>query len=103
MTESLHLPDDSDRYAAEVFDAQRAEILAFFLVGICEDPLDRVRIMLSRQNASKYSNTFSLTSFANIDNTNIDESPRDLGVNICKKCFGVKDLGTATRTRGGST
>eukprot|EP00752_Nemacystus_decipiens_P006072 g5480.t1 len=42
MTESLHLPDDSDRYAAEVFDAQRAEILAFFLVGICEDPLDRV-------------------------------------------------------------
>lgn len=46
MTESLHLPDDSDRYAAEVFDAQRAEILAFFLVGICEDPLDRVRTML---------------------------------------------------------
>lgn len=42
MSESLHLPEDSDRYAAEVFDAQRAEILAFFLVGICEDPLDRV-------------------------------------------------------------
>eukprot|EP00904_Undaria_pinnatifida_P004685 jgi/Undpi1/14217/HiC_scaffold_9.g03866.m1 len=42
MSESLHLPDDSDRYAAEVFDAQRAEILAFFLVAICEDPADRV-------------------------------------------------------------
>lgn len=42
MSESLHLSDDSDRYAAEVFDAQRADILAFFLVGICEDPLDRV-------------------------------------------------------------
>lgn len=43
MTESLHLSEESDRYAAEVFDAQRAEILAFFLVGICEDPADRVR------------------------------------------------------------
>lgn len=42
MTESLHLPEDSDRYAAEMFDAQRAEILAFFLVAICEDPADRV-------------------------------------------------------------
>ena len=42
MSESLHLPDDSDRYAAEVFDAQRADILAFFLVAICEDPADRV-------------------------------------------------------------
>lgn len=42
MTESLHLTEDSDRYAAEVFDAQRAEILAFFLVGIYEDPADRV-------------------------------------------------------------
>lgn len=43
MSESHQLTDDSDRYAAEVFDAQRAEILAFFLVGICEDPADRVR------------------------------------------------------------
>lgn len=42
MTESLHLSEESDRYAAEVFDAQRAEILAFFLVGICDDPADRV-------------------------------------------------------------
>ena len=44
MSESHNLSDDSDRYAAEVFDAQRAEILAFFLVGVCEDPADRVRI-----------------------------------------------------------
>ncbi|CAM9470432.1 unnamed protein product, partial [Ectocarpus sp. 12 AP-2014] len=42
MTESLHLTDESDRYAAEVFDSQRAEILSFFLVGIYEDPADRV-------------------------------------------------------------
>lgn len=53
MSESLHLPDNSDRYAAEVFDAQRAEILAFFLVGICEDPLDRVRTETRKQKAKK--------------------------------------------------
>lgn len=47
MTESHFLSSESDRYAAEMFDAQRAEILAFFLVGVCEDPADRVSASLA--------------------------------------------------------
>lgn len=58
MTESHYLPDDSDRYAAEVFDAQRSEILAYFLVGVYEDPADRV---VQRENYLAFMEWFVYT------------------------------------------
>ena len=52
MSESQYLPNDSDRYAAEMFDAQRAEILAYFLVGVCDEVADRVRVWSYVKNHS---------------------------------------------------
>lgn len=58
MTESHYFTDDSDRYAAEVLDAQRAEVLGYFLVGVCEDPADRV---VQRENYLAFMEWFVYT------------------------------------------
>lgn len=58
MSESQYFPEDTDRYAAEMFDAHRAEILAYFLVGVCEDPADRV---VQRENYLAFMEWFVYT------------------------------------------
>lgn len=58
MSESHYLPDDNDRHAAEMFDTQRVEILGYFLVGVCEDPADRV---VQRENYLAFMEWFVYT------------------------------------------